>query len=388
MSYKTRSFLKETDMQKLVYFLVPLMAVLILSADVNNRDKPKKGEWNFSLEEVWKIEKAGEDVFGRPFSLSVSNEGYIYIYDAANSVNYIFNGDGQFVKAFAPAGQGPGEILGQGPSFVIGDSLIIDGIGDIHYFTEKGDYVKSVKKDALRYDPHFFLSGSECITAPLTVIHMSDGKGEIVRSDLQSGEERIISSFSIFEGSVASNGDQVIDVIVPGLTPMMTMGVAGDRLYWGMNDSYVINVTGLEGKKLGAFKIKRKNRKISDSFKKQYFKKDDIPPDMLKQLVDNLPNEISCFHRIDVQNGLVYVYVPELELGQKWPKIKQIDIFSPDGEYLYKARLEFGEDLKPLFSPLHNLAIQGENLIIVLTDKQDNVVVSKYKIKLPVYSGD
>jgi hypothetical protein len=104
---------------------------------------------------------------------------------------------------------------------------------------------------------------------------------------------------------------------------------------------------------------------------------------MLKQLVESLPNEISCFHRIDVLNGLVYVFVPELELGQKWPDIKQIDIFSPDGEYLYKAHLDFGNDLKPLFSPLHNLAIQGENLFIILTDKQDNVVVSKYKIKLP-----
>lgn len=104
---------------------------------------------------------------------------------------------------------------------------------------------------------------------------------------------------------------------------------------------------------------------------------------MLGQLVESLPDEISCFHRIDVVNGLVYVFVPELELGQKWPDIKQIDIFSPEGEYLYKAQLEFGNGLEPLFSPLHNLAIVGDNLFIVLTNKQDNVVVSKYKIKLP-----
>ena len=182
---------------------------------------------------------------------------------------------------------------------------------------------------------------------------------------------------------MAGSGGQVVDVIVPGLTPMMTMAHAEGQLYWGMNDSYVINISRLDGDKLGAFKVRRKKNNVSDSFKKQYFRDDNIPPDMLKQLVDNLPNEISCFHKINVLNGFVYVFVPELELGQKWPKIKQIDIFSEKGEYLYRTKLDFDNDLKPLFSPLHNLVIKGEYLYIVLTDKNDSVFVSKYRIKLP-----
>jgi len=375
-------------MRKIGYLLIPFLVVIGLLADIENIDRPKKGVWNFQLKEVWRIEKAGEDVFGRPFSLSVSEEEHVYIYDAANDINYIFDGDGRFLKAFAPAGQGPGEIQGQGLSFVVDDKVIIDSMGSLHYFTGKGDYIESIKKGTLQYDPHIFLSADECITAPLTRIHMPDGNGKIRRLNLESGKKRDIASFSIFEGGVASNSGQVVDVIVPGLSPTMTMAYADGRLYWGMNDSYVINVTGLDGKKLGVFKVRRKKTKVSDSFKKQYFSNDDIPPDMLRQLVDSLPGEISSFHRIDVQNGLVYVYVPELELGQRWPKIKQIDIFSSEGEYLYKAQLEFGKDLKPLFSPLHNLMIKGKNLYIVLTDKDDNVLVSKYRIRLPVYSRD
>jgi hypothetical protein len=107
---------------------------------------------------------------------------------------------------------------------------------------------------------------------------------------------------------------------------------------------------------------------------------------MLKQLVDNLPDEISCFHKIDILNGLVFIYVPELELGQRWPRIKQIDIFSPDGEYLYLAQLEFGNSLNPLFSPFHNFVIKGQDLYIVLTDKEDNVFLSRYQIMLPTGS--
>ncbi len=224
--------------------------------------------------------------------------------------------------------------------------------------------------------------------SPLTLIHASAEEGEIVRLNLKSGEETVISKFSVFEGSTASSGDQVVDVIVPGLTPTMTMACTGDRVFWGMNDSYRINITGLEGKKLGAFKVRRKKDKVSDSFKKQYFDDDNIPPDMLKQLVDSLPNEIACFHRIDIQNELVYVYVPELGLGHKWPKIKQIDIFSPEGTYLYEAHLEFGEDLKPLFSPMHNHAMIGKYLYVVLADKEDNVVVSKYRMYPPLLNGE
>ncbi len=370
-------------MRKIGCLLIPCLIVLGLSPDVENSDKPKKGMWDFDLEEVWQIEKAGEDVFGRPFSLTVSEEERIYIFDAGNDINYIFDGKGRFLKAFAPSGQGPGEVQGQGLSFVVDDKVIIDSMSGLHYFNKNGDYIRSIKKDTLQYDPHIFLSADECITAPLTMIHMADGKGEIQKINLGSKEKSTIAAFSVFEGGVARGANQVVDVIVPGLSPTMTMAYAEGRLYWGMNDSYAINISGLEGEKKGAFRVRRKKTKVSDSFKKQYFRNDNIPPDMLGQLVESLPNEISCFHRIDVINGLVYVFVPELELGQKWPDIKQIDIFSREGEYLYKAQLEFGNGLKPLFSPLHNLAIEGENLFIVLTDKQDSVVVSKYKIKLP-----
>jgi hypothetical protein len=360
------------------------MLVFSLWADIENADKPKKGVWDFELEEVWQIEKAGEDVFGRPFSLLVSEDEHVYVFDAGNDINYSFGGDGRFLKAFAPAGQGPGEIQGQGLSFVIDDKVIIDSMSGLHYFSKNGDYIQSKKKDTLQYDPHIFISDDECITAPLTMIHLADGKGEIQKLNLSSKEKRTIASFLVFEGGMASSGDQVVDVIVPGLSPMMTVAYSEGRLYWGMNSSYVINITDLDGMKRGAFKVRRKKTKVSDSFKKQYFRNDNLPPDMLKQLVESLPDEISCFHRIDVQNGFVYVYIPELELGRKWPKIKQIDIFSPEGEYLYEAQWEFGNDLKPLFSPLHNFMIKGNNLYIVLTDKDDNVLVSKYRMQLPM----
>ncbi len=367
------------------YGMITLLVVMSLLADTDNADKPKKGMWDFQPKEIWQVGKAGDDVLGRPFSLSVSADEHVYVFDAGNDINYIFDGEGRFVKAFAPAGQGPGEVQGQGMTFVVDDKVIIDSMGGLHVFTGKGDYIRTIKKDNFQYEPQIFLSADECVAAPLTTIHVADGRGEIQKLNLSSGETKAIAVFSVFEGGVAASGDQVIDMIVPGLSPMMTMGYAGGRLYWGMNDTYLIHIAGLDGKKFGAFKVRRKREKVSDSFKKKYVADENIPPDMLEKIAGSLPDEISCFHKIDVVNGLIYVYVPELDLSQKWPKIKQIDIFSLEGEYLYKARLEFGDDLEPLFSPLHNLAIRGTNLYIVLSDKDDNVVVSKYRMELPSY---
>ena len=65
--------------QKILFIM--LMTVLFLHADIKNRDKPALGEWDFRLEKVWEIDTAGENVFGHPFSLSVSKEGTLYVFD-------------------------------------------------------------------------------------------------------------------------------------------------------------------------------------------------------------------------------------------------------------------------------------------------------------------
>ena len=71
-------------MRKLFCLLIPLLFVCFLSAEIVNPDKPKRGVWDFKLEKVWQIERAGEDVFGRPFSVLVSDKGFVYLYDAGN----------------------------------------------------------------------------------------------------------------------------------------------------------------------------------------------------------------------------------------------------------------------------------------------------------------
>jgi hypothetical protein len=376
---------KEMNMKtlKLSFVLFLLLPQAIFQADVVNPDRPLKGEWDFKLNKVWEIGRAGEDVFGFPFSLTAAENGTLYVYDSANRINYIFDKDGNFLRAFARRGQGPGEVMGQDLIHYIDGKVYIPTLNGIHIFTADGIHVQTVKQESSPLIPRIFLSGDEIITAPKTAVFLPDGKGRIIRKNIRTGNETVIAEFSIQDWGIAQSGENVVDMIAIGFSPLMILGYAENRIYWGMNTSYTIHVTDLSGKTTSSFSLKRKSRNVTDKFKREYFKSPGLPEEMLDQIAGSFPNRISFFHRIEIHNGLVYVFVPDVDLKSKRAKLKQIDIFSPEGKYLFRAEIKFPGDRHPLFSPLNNLIIQGNHLYAVLMDEKDSALVAKYEVTVP-----
>ena len=82
-------------------------------------------------------------------------------------------------------------------------------------------------------------------------------------------------------------------------------------------------------------------------------------------------------------NNLVYVFIPDLDLELGRTKLKQIDIFSLDGKYLYRADIDFGDDLTHLFSPLGNLIFKNGLVYAVCEREDDSIVILKCKADLP-----
>jgi len=370
-------------MSKRLFILFFLFFSIFLHADTKNRDKPAKGIWDFQLEKVWEIETAGEDVFGQPFVLTVADDATLYVFDIKNGINYIFDSEGKYVRSFAKGGQGPGEIIGQELTHVLKDSLIIPGMNGIHYFTKDGEYIKTIKQVKTRRTPRLFIDEDNMIAAPMTAIFHPEGKTNIVRKNLKTGEEIVIADFSLDLVGVASNGQQVMDIIVVGLSPLMTLALFDNTLFWGLSDSYVINISDLRGKRLNSFSVNRKKRKISDSSKMKYFRNDDLPQDILPRLVKSYPNVLTHFHRIEIHRGLIYIFVPDLDLERGRTKLRQIDIFSQTGKYLYRASVDFGENLTHLFSPLRNFVIKGDYIYAACEREDDTIVIIKYKASFP-----
>jgi hypothetical protein len=152
-----------------------------------------------------------------------------------------------------------------------------------------------------------------------------------------------------------------------------------------LNNAYVIQIIDFQGREIGSFSLDRKKRGVTMAEKKARFKNSSMPPDMVKQIIESLPDEISSFNRIEFHHGLIYVYVADLEHwkeGRQHPK--QIDIFSKDGKYLYRAVVEFENDAHVFFTPFSNLTIKDGFLYAALERKDGEVIIAKYRIVQPL----
>jgi hypothetical protein len=369
-------------MKKIMVLLLLMALSPFLFPDIRNRDKPVKGEWDFRLEKVWEVDKAGGEVFGLPFTLTVAEDERVYIFDPKNEKNYILDKDGALISTFGRSGQGPGELIGQERTFSIDGRLaIIDGVG-IKYFSRDGSYLKTSGLEKLRRSPQIILGEDEFISFPMTAIAVPEGRGEVYYSKLDSAVERKIGDFSLTQAGIGSVGETVMDIIIIGLSPLLVAGYDHGRLYWGASHSYQIHISDLEGRALGGFSVDRKARSVSNSFKKKFFKGPNVPPEMVAAIAKSFSNRLTYFHRIEVHDGLIYVFVPELDLDQGKARTAQIDIFSAEGRYLYRARLDFGKGLTHLFSPLSNLCFRNGYLYAVCVRADDTVVIVKYRADL------
>jgi hypothetical protein len=301
-----------------------------------------------------------------------------------NRVNYIFDRDGRFVRAFGKKGQGPGEIQDQKSFFLVGQTLVLVDTAKLHYFSKDGDYLKSESNYYYRRRPVIFLDERRFIAAPLGIFEAFEGKGKIVVFDLESGRETVIHEFLIFSGGTARVGKLVGSLIVEGLTPLMTIGCADGRIYYGMSDSYTIHAADLNGKRLGKFSLERKRRKVSPEEKAQRFEEfPQMSRPARQQIMDTTPDEITFFSRIESHQGLIYVFEPEVSSRN----VQAIDIFSPEGRYLYRSKITVGEELQMMPQQSANPLLTDNHLYVVLADKDLHVKIRKYKISLPLSSS-
>jgi hypothetical protein len=362
------------------FFCILLIIVPLILSEVRNEDNPLRGEWDFKPAKEWEIDSAGSDVFGIPSNMQVSDEGYLYVYDRENKENYIFDSDGNFIKTYGAKGQGPGEARDQSSVFLAGDKLLIVDVGRIHYFRLDGSYLHSVVNSLYSRRPVLFLNEHEFVAVPLGVFEVSDFKAQIMRINLESGEEKSIAHFEIFEGGIGRAGKLVGSLIVPGLTPLMTVGYGNGRLYYGMNDTYKIHVADMSGKLLNTFSLDRKKKKVAGDIKKKYFGRySRMSKQALDQIIATTPNETTFFCRIETHNGLIYVFVPDISRHNR----QKIDIFSPEGKYLYRGNLNIEDNLTMMEPQIYNPYIKGEFLYVSVMDENDNVKIIKYQISLP-----
>jgi len=370
------------------YFLISLITLAViflvlfsvsLQGEVINTDKPEKGTGNFHIKELWQVDEGEGNPFGNIRSILVSKDGILCCLDDKLKRLFLFDKDGKLIKGFGKKGEGPGEIklFRQTGLYNAGGKIAIQDTDRIHYFDWTGEFLES-KPNLRSRNPILFLSQYEFITAPRNIIAAPGGIAEVKKISLITGKETLLAKFSMYKGGAIQNSNNQAAIIANGLTPLFELGKHGDRLYYGVSDKYNIEISDMKGKVINSFSLKRGKKSVTEEEKAAPIvrgAKGLAPEELIRNLAKKLPNEETYYIGIESHNGLIWVFVTQWTKGN----YRQIDIFSPDGKYLYKKFVKVDAEYKIEKTPI----INGDYLYLVLQNEDDEFILAKYRIDLP-----
>lgn len=368
-------------LHRLIWVLVFLgiSSVGLLPANIiDNPDKPLNGDWDLKMQKEWTNENAGETTFAELAGVYVVDNGKVILQDGKHEAFFIFSPDGKFLKRFGKKGEGPGEIklLGRVRCLVMGNNLIAIDQDRINYYDSDGNFLRSVRNQSFQRRPVVFIDENQFITAPLVDLG-EDKKGTNIKLvNLKTDQETILAQFAAFKRSSATKGNVSVVMVVGGLTPTMVIGYGNDRLYCGMNDQYHLDILDLKGKKSGEFRVDRDAVSVSKEEKKKRFSsRNNVPQEMIDQIIGQLPDKLTFFENIFVVKNMVWVFRSLLERKNTQP----IDIFSLEGTYLFRTVVKVEEGYRITMTPL----LKENYIFLGLEDEDGNHSISKYKIDIP-----
>ena len=368
-------------MKRFLVLLFLSVLSLTLFCGVKNKDKPMKGQWDLQLEKVWEVNQAGEYLLAQPSGLLVTKDGTVFLYDRKYNKSYIFDKNGRLKRAFAPKGEGPGEIKIHMTSGLAPDAYVICDFERLHYFNFNGDFLYSVPNHFFRRKPDIFLSRDVIVSSPVNVPNLKETRVAVRKINLKTNDAQVIVEYDLWTGgSIAMEGLPRREIRITGLSPMMVVGKGDNRFFYGFSDTYEITVCDFNGKKINSFSVDREKTSITKAQKKELLSSYRNTPEIVfKYLMKHFPVEKTYFHRIEEHGGMIYVFVPDPIGYLPGHRARQIDIFSGDGKYLYKTHVNLGEGLRPSGS-----VFLGEFLYTIARNEDEDPKLVKYKIKRPI----
>lgn len=369
-------------MKNLIILFIALFMISLLSAEVNNPDKPLRGEWDFNPQKIWEVNRVGDKLFERPSELRASPDEMLYLHDFDHKVSYIFNHSGEFINSFAKQGEQSGEVDRYLNCFIAGDRVVIGTPNKLHFYTREGMFIKSYENNLFERFPLLFVSEDGFLYSPRVGSNIAEDKVRIVRKNLKTGEEVGWDEFSIAKGKKSPEGGMAL--VILGLTPQIKVGFDPDseRIYYGRSDDYSIHVAELTGKRLFTFNLDRDRKAVTEKDKWRHFEQTRLPKERIEKILPSLPNFLTQYMRIQVVEGLVFIFSTE-SLDRRQEKLA-VDIFSPEGKYLYRSYLKFRDD-SPSYTHVEKVVIKNTHLYAVLENEEGRSSLVKYKINMPPF---
>ncbi len=345
--------------------------------EVVNQDKPAKGEFTFPLTKVWGVEEAGETLFSTIYSFVVSDSGNIFLRDLKNREFYAFNNNGEFITKFGLRGEGPSEVKNAGGAnlHTISNKVIIKDSDKLLYFDDKGKFLRSIKYTG---PVNLFLSENTIISAPNSIAGLSSDAAKMKHIDLKTGKEKIILDFTIYKSGVINEENFRSSATIPTITPIMVIGHHKGKFYHGVNNDYKISVTDINGKKSREFSLKRDRRSVSLKEREEVMLKlikGYAPDEVAIRMAKTLPDKETSFSSVSNVRGSLFVTKSHFPARN----IQQIDIFTPEGKYLYRAFVKIEDGYTITAGP----EFYKDYIYLSQENEDGEIEVVKYKTTFP-----
>lgn len=357
-----------------------------IPAKITNQDKPTHGTWDFKPTQTWTINEIGGEVLADVGPIISNDEETLFILDWKRNKIYIVDKKGKMVSAFGKQGEGPGEIKQLSDCFFVEGQLIFPDQSRIHYFNMDGSYITSaVISDQI--DVRDMIDANQIISAPWMSWRDPNKKGKCLIYNIKEKKETLLFEFSPFKKGVvrktSGSNTSMFSFSSSSLTPSLVLTYHGDKgkgtgkIYYGMNDEYVIRVRGIKPGEVDSlvFSLEREKKKVPSGYKDKLMEKIDWPANVKNEIKNGFPDEFTSFEDIRVaDDGKIYIFVTDPDVKHR----RLLDIFSPTGQYLYQAEFTVAKD-----EELKRVYWHKDKLYQVIEDEEGELTLTKYQFRQP-----
>jgi hypothetical protein len=320
---------------------------------IRNPRDPLYGEIKFDLQEDLSIggnENDNNYYFPKSVSIAVDDQGNIFAADMGNFRIQKYDKAGKYLRSIGRKGQGPAEFQSWGYVGFDGEgniSIITPLTRALKVFSPDGTYKKSVTLRA-SLQPSFYLS-KESFIFGLEINYMAKDGPRIavikLKPDGSSAE-----TLARFQGELKPN--QPAYAFHAYTNSIVLCGLSPAAFCYGFSSDYKIFIADGQGKTSLIIEKEENPKPITAKEKEFIFKKGTasvigwIARTKIEKIEDAavFPPHRPYFGKILADDtGRIYVTKGSSVLDQS--KIREIDVFSKSGIYLYRARLPFIPEL-------------------------------------------
>jgi len=363
------------------WFFIPfilLFSFLVWSTTMMNKDNPAKGFWEFKPIKLWEKDGAKTEIFSGG-TIARGWNGKVYYLDHKQSKVYIYSPGGKFLGSFGRRGEGPGEFKMIWSIHTLHDKVIVPITGKYMVFSQKGKLIKEHKL-LKQMKPYCFINEDK-----IGFMDKDADSNDIFKTyDFKTRKETIIDTFQSAMDIDALEKKMEVVLIVNRVHTFFRDGL----LYYGTDNQFIIKKADTSGKILLTFGIRgRQKTRITEDMKMktvENFKINGASPSKhtLKQMTRSIPDEAPYYNRLVVDtNGFIYIFRSGWE---NTSGTKKIDIFSPQGVYLYTSILKLPEGLIIKWGP----AFYRDTMVVFVEDNEGEGMLAMFKISLPSIGAD